>query len=117
MNVEDFAGHTPGPWMVCTDATEYRSPELMIWTSKGPGFGTVAEVSPHGSPADARLIAAAPDLLAENVRLRKMIAEYAKLSDEIYEHHKNGRLWETNVSASDTIQKLSLLNFNLKFGR
>lgn len=45
--------HTPGPWA----HTDYGS-------IKDANNATVAEVLPGGRTADARLIAAAPDLLA-----------------------------------------------------
>lgn len=55
------AQHTPGPWRV-----EKTGPALLVWSDK-PGL--CASVNPPGSKADktdianARLIAAAPDLL------------------------------------------------------
>ena len=67
------AKHTPGPWVYAPKSTAYgiQSP-FMVWTSKGPGYGTVATTNTCGlmptdplrQAADARLIAAAPDLLA-----------------------------------------------------
>lgn len=64
--------HTPGPWIYEPESQDYRNAPYMVWTSKGPGYGTIAETNPTGllptSPdeqaANARLIAAAPDLLA-----------------------------------------------------
>ncbi len=59
--------HTPGPWIHGRNDAFYRNGNRLIWTSKGPGFGTIAEASDYDrdrSAANARLIAAAPDLLA-----------------------------------------------------
>ena len=61
------AKHTPGPWVIADNPYE-------VWTSKGPGYGLVAHCAPYCPPslsseqgrefaANARLIAAAPDLL------------------------------------------------------
>ena len=67
-----FEGHTPGPW------------HLWIPTSEGSQYTVAPNVSPHvglarvgclnaptvENAANARLMAAAPDLLAENQELR-----------------------------------------------
>ncbi len=63
--------HTPGPWIYDPKNNSYINSPYMIWTSKGPGHGTVAETNsvglnptdPDMQAADACLIAAAPDLL------------------------------------------------------
>jgi hypothetical protein len=55
-----FEGHTRGPWYV-----QYRGP--------GYGYGVYADGS--NNRIDAALMAAAPDLLAENDRLRARVAE------------------------------------------
>lgn len=62
---------TPGPWLYRPDERAYgiQSP-YMVWTSKGPGFGTVATTNqpglmptnPEQQAADAALIASSPDL-------------------------------------------------------
>jgi hypothetical protein len=58
--------HTPGPWFQFDEGgTTYAS---VVWGPEGPGYGAVAYCSPYSSPTDkdianARLIAAAPDLL------------------------------------------------------
>lgn len=59
--------HTPGPWVI--DANPFE-----VWISKGPGHGLVCHCAPYCPPspnseqgqefvANARLIAAAPELL------------------------------------------------------
>lgn len=58
-----MSGHTPGPWFI--DVGRPKRPMVVARTSKqfpdGPQFIELADVK---SMADARLIAAAPDLLA-----------------------------------------------------
>lgn len=68
--------HTPGPWQRFDDGGEINDqhvygPEYadVVWGPDGPGHGVIADCSPHGqcateeTIANARLIAAAPDLL------------------------------------------------------
>lgn len=67
--------HTPGPWQRFDDGGRINErhtygPEYadVIWGPDGPGRGSIADCSPHGrateeSIANARLIAAAPELL------------------------------------------------------
>ena len=55
MNLDDYEGHTEGPW-----------------DADAP-LGIYLKVGQTISAADARLIAAAPDLLAEVKRLRAYI--------------------------------------------
>jgi hypothetical protein len=72
MNTEQFDGHTPGPW--CTRALDpVAQTEWAAVTSTGDWILRVAEDNKGWplSQADARLIAAAPDLLAEVKRLRE----------------------------------------------
>ena len=74
--------HTPGPWMVCSEKRFNNGAKLIVWTTKGPGHGAVAHVAPYCPPtsgpdleqkeADARLIAAAPELLEA---LEKLLGE------------------------------------------
>jgi hypothetical protein len=52
--------HTPGPWTAT--ATDFIFDEPALWTI-GDRCGVIAEVQSHNE-ADARLIAAAPVLLA-----------------------------------------------------
>jgi hypothetical protein len=61
--------HTPGPWQQHDDAPVYGpAMAAVVWTNKGPGHGLVADcrcsgIHHDGQVANARLIAAAPDLL------------------------------------------------------
>ena len=71
--MSDYTGHTPGPWFV-HDLTGIGDPVSVSCTT--PDHITVANMGPaltnthEESLANARLIAAAPDLLAERDRLR-----------------------------------------------
>lgn len=69
--------HTPGPWLIIPEGDEWSSgriatiepkPETMVETN----YWTVAEVNYRRDEhlANAKLIAAAPDLLAELIVLR-----------------------------------------------
>lgn len=62
-------GHTHGPW-VAEDDDGYS-----IWSIRGPS-GLITRVigDPAEAEANARLIASAPDLAAENERLRKTMS-------------------------------------------
>jgi hypothetical protein len=78
MNVEEFAGHTPGPWTVFENETskvygiECRTNRVTVarWFFEKP---------------DAILAAAAPDLLAEVIKLRKLLVAC----------HHTMRVWNT----------------------
>ena len=58
--------HTPGPWIhVVNDPVYGSTGDCYVWTSKGPGYGVLADTSrgPFARrEANARLISAAPDL-------------------------------------------------------
>lgn len=57
-------GHTPGPWR----AVEHQGRDVFIWDDAGTKRGYIARVNNYGTiklaKANARLIAAAPELLA-----------------------------------------------------
>jgi hypothetical protein len=71
-----MSGHTPGPWVFMPLAAPYGRKED---TSQPDRWGVVqcfeddpplAEIGPHGTVEDARLIAAAPDLLEAAKRMQ-----------------------------------------------
>ena len=66
MNTEQFDGHTPGPWAFYTMGAD--EPYHAVHAD---GWETWGIQTPITNGADARLIAAAPDLLAEVKRLRQ----------------------------------------------
>ena len=63
MRIEQFDGHTPGPWNV--------SDEVGLVIKHGGGAHDFVDME---NGANARLMAAAPDLLAEVKRLHEMLA-------------------------------------------
>jgi len=76
MNTEQFDGHTPGPWVAKFDEYGVEGSLVVEGNSNDGEFGSCASPlwvgeSDKNMP-DARLIAAAPDLLAEVKRLRRL---------------------------------------------
>jgi hypothetical protein len=61
MSADRFAGHTPGPWVV----QQHRSEAIGFFVS----WNHIA-LAQQASKQDAELMAAAPELLAENERLK-----------------------------------------------
>ena len=65
---EDKKGYTPGPWEVENCGVGKQANKLFIWPAKGTGHGFHAVATIHeyfgNKWANARLIAAAPELLA-----------------------------------------------------
>jgi hypothetical protein len=66
------AAHTPGPWLVANNGKNgKKTPTFRVWRTdpnqpKGDDFGNIgyACIAPHvGGEANARLIAASPELL------------------------------------------------------
>ena len=71
MNIDDYDGHTPGPWRFGHTGDTYA-----VITGKDDWILRV-DVENEGvslSEADAKLIAAAPDLLAAYKRLRNHLS-------------------------------------------
>ena len=64
---------TPGPWKLIVDDKAYFGDELKIVTDNRH----IATVNPatNEGPANAQLIASAPDLLEENARLKELNRE------------------------------------------
>ena len=74
--MSDYTGHTPGPWEWTRRFGDYialrgdnYAPVIERDTPEGPSPDTYLDIN----EADARLIAAAPELLAENKRLREAL--------------------------------------------
>ena len=89
MNTEQFDGHTPGPWVAKFDEHGVEGSLVVEGNRDDGGFGDFT-ASPlwvgefDKNMPDARLIAAAPDLLAEVKRLREektFLLEYIRQSD------------------------------------
>lgn len=85
LDLSQFEGHTPGPWGVEEDDSFADCEFIPVHAPYGNGTTPIAEVQPclnedydgfaftDAERANARLIAAAPDLLAEVKRLRAML--------------------------------------------
>lgn len=105
----EFAGHTPGPWRLdlLPDRAKIRKPE------NGSHICTVDHGYRDEDEANARLIAAAPDLLAraekaerENTELREL---FLALYDDERGHKRINRkslLWDRIMRASEEIRAL-----------
>ena len=86
------AGHTPGPWIVCVQDgdpwgahTVFAEDQLENGVISADGWDwqiASACVNHENFEANARLIASAPDLLAERNRLKAANAELADTLDE-----------------------------------
>ena len=73
-------GYTPGPWQI------WNAPDsVALLIDDGTPDGKAVAYLTHAKTADVQLIAAAPDLLAENERMRallsRLISEYAGNDD------------------------------------
>ena len=79
MNTERFDGHTPGPWILSTEGS--ATGDAVRWISAGIDEPCVCTDLLGATDADAHLIAAAPDLLAEVKRLRLIVHELLKDAD------------------------------------
>ena len=93
MDQEKFKGHTPRPWLARTGSVIAGSKVLAYVHNHYHQGMTEAEAE-----ANARLMAAAPDLLAENQRLRKaleifvnQVHENALEPDKLYIYETRAR--------------------------
>lgn len=92
MPCSSTATHTPGPWQQHDDVPPYgKDYAATVWGSAGPGYGLIADCrgcgagTPNERIANARLIAAAPELLAALLGARAELEEYERLvSGESY---------------------------------
>ena len=87
MNTEQFNGHTPGPW----EAEHVAGGITIIWGADDDELYTLkSDEAAEVLDVDARLIAAAPDLLDLLKDARRMVQELHALlngadGDEAYE--------------------------------
>ena len=84
IDTDKYEGHTPGPWKIYYDKwnkTGWWIDSIARWDA-GEG-DTICQLYGKGRNKDptAKLIAAAPDLLAEVKRLREWIYHHAKNLD------------------------------------
>jgi len=73
--------HTPGPWKLIVDDKAYFGDELKIVTDNRH----IATVNPatNEGPANAQLIASAPDLLEELTWLKELNREMAGMLEDV----------------------------------
>ena len=64
MNLDNYEGHTPGPWKVVAKANDYRTTDVVVGK-------TIVATNISGN--DSSLIAAAPDLLAFYLRVKEIM--------------------------------------------
>ena len=72
-----ITNHTPGPWVIGKQDHDV----VMVDTTSGTAICDVYGDS-DDRPANANLIAAAPDLLAELVRLERMVSKMRQTLDD-----------------------------------
>ena len=93
--------HTPGPWVYDPLRKEYRGAKTLVWGPKGCGYGTIANCSLSAAStfeeaaANARLITAAPELLAE---LESLVKRFRAIIDDTYAGTK---YYDEHVAAAD----------------
>jgi hypothetical protein len=79
---EELTAHTPGPWDTeynsCYDRFEIRSLKQGIF-GHFCGWSSDGVATEQEDKANARLIAAAPELLAENKRLRALVQRWREV--------------------------------------
>ena len=75
IDLTQFEGHTPGEWESLNPSPQHQY--FRIFGSGSRYIGSICNSDNHDNAdeANARLIAAAPTLLAENRRLRERVEE------------------------------------------
>lgn len=95
-------GFTPGPWEPFND---YAPGVMTPWDVIAPG--PCITIARNVGEANARLIASAPTLLADNERLRKRVADLEEMldeaDDELWLTYPNG---ETNTPAANLRERI-----------
>jgi hypothetical protein len=108
---ERFKGHTPGPWIVCSpthgtvDVMAERGPAVCrLYTDPAINYET-PNLAEAGS--NARLIAAAPDLLAAFEAMREALTTIRALVEAPYwtpdRKQKIERLCSSNLALADKV--------------
>ena len=87
MNLDEFEGHTPGPWKIYYDKwnkTGWWIDSIARWdVGEGDAICQLHGIGMNKDPT-AKLIAAAPDLLAE---VNDLLAEVKRLHSIVDEQH------------------------------
>lgn len=98
--------HTPGPWRVEPEAyvgEEYYEPSVRT-TQDASGMSkaiAIVRISLEGSHANARLIAAAPDMLESLKRGRRKLATYTALYSGDTELVKLLAMWDAAIALAE----------------
>jgi hypothetical protein len=103
VDVSQFAGHTPGPWVIC------GAPDLTTVNDsiRQDETGELVCEFPYGADdnqGNSYLIAAAPDLLAEMIELRAQLTAVTAERDEA--RHERTSWADECVKRGDRIAEL-----------
>lgn len=96
--------HTPGPWAIIDDVTDAAIGYRAIVAIDGENFGeTICNPSPMGE-ANARLIAAAPELLAALQSIAERLENLQKTIGWMEQERGNSGAWAGPIvqAAEDT---------------
>jgi len=98
------ATHTPGPWNISKHAAPDYCPQFGIYADGAAAHSDLAIVKDENAQANARLIAAAPELLEA---LRYYVELHERWRMDMPERNENdGKAWErTRKIALDAIAK------------
>lgn len=104
-----MSGHTPGPWAIVN--REIRGPDGSgVIVARIPEWGVAAD-APDPFAANARLIAAAPDLLEVAKSAARLLWEIASEVDDgvrtLNEDSAEGKLWTALTDAIDKAEGTS----------
>ena len=97
LDLAQFAGHTPGPWHV-GEVQHARFPTYQVLDKKNEYVAIVDIYARSGADKDARLIAAAPTLLAESKRLREELKyAYRCYKEQVDDKHRIATEYEAQA--------------------
>lgn len=100
--MSDRAAHTPGPWLI---REGFRSETWDVYPHRGgpPKFGQWAEIATVENRNDARLMAAAPDLLANAYAADTCLSVAWGYARELGKHEEANHILEVQQSVRAAI--------------
>jgi len=103
LDISKYEGHTPRPWEYNTDDDGWTLAFIRERNDPDRDEFIVLMTKPNGDPhltmnTDLRLIAAAPDLLAEVKRLRKELEWYKQAINITADHIPRRAHWDAYVA-------------------
>tara|TARA_R100000808_G_scaffold936_3_gene4517 strand:- start:281 stop:601 length:321 start_codon:yes stop_codon:yes gene_type:complete len=103
------ATHTPGPWTIdVDDGNPWRKHQRTQWYCvRAPGGGWIAQV-PEPDSGDARLIAAAPEMLAALEAIAPAYSDALDRLAELGQGFGSPGLGETLAKARAAIEKATI---------